>query len=104
MSNKIKDIDIKSCRYYFFNDVIYIKNFDPNKIKIAEKSYKKILIYYIRYVTMKGSKYVKSNSVNPLYLIISKASWYFEEINKNKYLTLVPTNESKVIIKKYYKL
>ena len=29
---------------------------------------------------------------------------YFEEINKNKYLTLVPTNESKEIIKKYKEL
>ena len=29
---------------------------------------------------------------------------YFEEINKNKYLTLVPTNESKKIIKKYEEL
>ena len=29
---------------------------------------------------------------------------YFEEINKNKYLTLVPTNESKEIIKKYEEL
>ena len=43
MSNKIKDIDIKSCRYYFFNDVIYIKNFDPNKIKIAENRTKRFL-------------------------------------------------------------
>ena len=29
---------------------------------------------------------------------------YFEEINKNKYLMLVPTNESKEIIKKYKEL
>ena len=29
---------------------------------------------------------------------------YFEEINKNKYLTGVPTNESKEIIKKYKEL
>ena len=28
---------------------------------------------------------------------------YFEEINRNKYLTLVPTNESKEKIKKYMK-
>ena len=27
----------------------------------------------------------------------------FEDINKNKYLTLVPANESKEIIKKYEK-
>ena len=29
---------------------------------------------------------------------------YFEEININRYLTLVPTNESKKIIKKYEEL
>ena len=38
---------------------------------------------------------VKTNSVNPLHLIFSKVNEYVEKINKNKYLTLVPTNESK---------
>ena len=61
---------------------IYIKVFDLNKIKTAEKSYKNIVIYYIGYVTIKRSKYVKSNRVNPLCFIISKANGYFEEINK----------------------
>ena len=51
-------------------------------------------------MAIKYSKYVKNNSVNPLYLIFSKVSGYFEEIIKNKYLILVPTNESKEI-KKY---
>ena len=71
MSNKVKDIDIKSRTYYFFNDIINIKNFDPNNIKIDEKSYKNIFIYHIRYVTIKDSKYIKIYSVNPLYLIFS---------------------------------
>ena len=93
MSNKVKDIDIKDRTYYVFSDVINIKIFDPNNIKIDEKSYKPFLIY-IGYVTIKDSKYVKTNSVNPLYLIFSKVNGYFEESNKNKYLTLVPTNES----------
>ena len=44
---------------------------------------------------MKGSKCVKIDSVTPLYLFFSKVNGYFEKINKNKYLTLVPTNESK---------
>ena len=56
---------------------------------------KNILIYYIGYVTIRDSKYVKINSVNSLYLIFSKVNGYFQEVNKNKYLTLVPTNESK---------
>ena len=68
--------------------------FDPNHTKIDERLSKNILIYYIRYVTIKDSKYVKINSVNPLYLIINKVNGYFEEINKSKYLTLVPTKES----------
>ena len=69
MRNKVKDIDIKNRTYYFFDDIINIKNFDPNDIKIDEKSSKSILIYYIRYVTIKVLKYAKINSVNLLYLI-----------------------------------
>ena len=53
MSNKVKDIDIKNRTYYFFNDIINIKNFDSNNIEIDEKSYKNILIYYIGYVMIK---------------------------------------------------
>ena len=91
MSNKFKDISIKNRTYYFFDD-INIKNFDPNNIKIDEKSYKNILIYYIGYTMIKDSKHI--NSVNPLFLIFSKVTEYFEEVEGNKYLTLVSTNES----------
>ena len=94
---------MQSCRhkkkYYFFDDIINVKNFDPIKIKMDEKSYKNV-IYCIGYVTIKESKHVKNNSVNPLYLIINKVNGYFEEINKSKYLMLVPTNESKEKMKK----
>ena len=51
-------------------------------------------------MTIKYLKYLKINSVNLLYLIINNANGYFEEINKNKNLTLAATNESKEIIKK----
>ena len=56
------------------------------------------------YVTIKESKYVKINIVNPLYLIFSKVNVYVEKIDKNKYLKLFPSNESKEIIKKYEEL
>ena len=102
--NKVKDIDVKNRTYCFFNDIINIKKFDSNDIKIDENSYKDIFIYYIGYVMIKDSKYVNINSVNPLYLIFRKVNGYFEEINGNKYLTLVPTNESKEKIKKYKEL
>ena len=95
MSYKVKEISIKSNTYYLFDDIINIKIFYPNNIKIDVKSYKGILVYYIGYVTIKDQKHVKINSVNPLYLRFSKVNECFEEINKNEYLMLVPTNESK---------
>ena len=69
------------------------------------KSHTKIFFfYYIGYVTIKDLKYLKINSVNDLYFIFSKVNGYFEEIDKNKYSTLVPTNESKEKIKKHEEL
>ena len=50
-------------------------------------------------MTIKDSKYVKINSVNPLYLIFGKVNEYFEDINGNKYLTLVSTDKSKEILR-----
>ena len=43
MSNKVKDINLKNQTHYFFNDMINIKDFDTNDIKIDEKSYKMFL-------------------------------------------------------------
>ena len=100
MSDIINSINIKIHTYYFFDDIINTKKFDPSNIKINEKSYKNILIYYIGYVTIK--KDLKIYSVNPLHLIFNKVNGFFEEINGNKYLTLVPTKESKE--KKYGEL
>ena len=78
MSNKDEDIDIKIQTYYFFNDIISTKSFDPNNIKIDLKSYKNILSHYIGYVIIRDSKYVKFYSVNPLYLC---KSIYIHEVN-----------------------
>ena len=38
----IKQINITNCTYYFFNDLINIKDLDPSLIKVAKKSYKSI--------------------------------------------------------------
>ena len=44
MSIKLKDIDTTRHMYYFFNDIINMKNLDPNKIKI-EKSHIKTFLF-----------------------------------------------------------
>ena len=50
MSYKFKDIDIENNIYYFFDDIVNIKFFDPSKTKVDEKSYKDIPTYNIGYV------------------------------------------------------
>ena len=49
-------------------------------------------------------EFVKIYILNPLYHIFKDLNGSFEEINKNKYLTLVPTNEGKENIKKHEEL
>ena len=75
----IKEINMKHRTYYFSDDMINIKDFYSDLLKIDKRSYKYIDIYYIGYITMKDSDYVKTNSVNPLYLIIDKADGCIEE-------------------------
>ena len=82
----IKEINIKNWTYYFFDNMINTKDFDPNLLKIDKKSYKNIDIYYIGYITVKDSDYVKINSVNPLHLIISEVDGYMIEKNGSKCL------------------
>ena len=41
----VKQINIKKRTYYFYNDKINIKNFDPILLKIDRKSYKDIGIW-----------------------------------------------------------
>ena len=85
MSNKLREIDMKNRTCHFFHDMINIKNLHPNKIKIYENLYKTILIHHIGYQMVKNLRYTKSNSANPLYLIIDKINEYFGESNGNKY-------------------
>ena len=78
----IKQINIKSKTYYFYNDMINIKDFYPSLIKIDKKSYKSIGIYHIGYITIKSIRHCENiNSVNPLYLMIGEADGYIEENN-----------------------
>ena len=51
------------------------------------------------FTTLGMLQYVRINIVNILYLIIAKIDEYFEDVNGNKYLVLVPADESKEIRK-----
>ena len=49
----IKQIDTKNRTYYFYNDIIDLKDFDAVWLKTDKKSYKDIGIYNIGYITTK---------------------------------------------------
>ena len=91
---KVKELNIKSQTYYFFNYMINIKNFHSNLLKIDKKPYKDFDIYYIGYITIKKiGDYENIHSVNPLYLIIHSATGYFKEKYGEKYLILDSTEK-----------
>ena len=97
---KVKQIKIKNRTYYFYNDLISLKNFESNLLKIDKKHFKAIDIYYIGYITIKIiGEYENNHSVNPLYLLINEASGYIEEKDGNKYLISGDSvNENKVLL------
>ena len=99
----VKQINIKNRTYYFYNDIIDLENFDSSLLKLDKKSCKDIGIYNIGYITIKKIGDCKNiYSVNPLYLCITHARWYIEEINENKYLIFDPIDKNKELLKKYH--
>ena len=51
----IRQLDIKSRTYYFYNDLINIKNFNSNNLKLDKKSVLGNDAHYIRYITKKNT-------------------------------------------------
>ena len=98
----IKQINVNNWTYYFYNDIIDLESFNSSLLKLDKKSYKDIGIYNIGYITIKKIGDCKNiYSVNPLYLRITHASGYIEEINENKYLIFDSIDENKELLKKY---
>ena len=90
----LKELSINNPSYYFYNDIINLKDFHSNLLKIDKKQYKEIDIYYIGYITIKKIGNCKNiKSVNPLYLMIHSATGEFKERDGKKYLVLDSTEK-----------
>ena len=73
--SEVKELNLKNLTYYYFNDIINIKDFHLNSQRMDKKRYKDIDIYYIGYITVKKIGDCENiHSVNPLYLIIHSAT------------------------------
>ena len=73
---KVKELNKKNRTYYYFNDIINIKDFHSNLLRIEKKQYKHIDIYYIGYIT-----------------VIHSTTGYFKEKYGEKYLILDSTEK-----------
>ena len=97
-----KQIDIKNRTYYFYNDIIDLKDFDARLLKIDKKSCKNIGIYNIAYITVKKVDHFDSiYSVNPLYSRVDHVNGYIKEKGINKYLVFDSADENKELLRKY---
>ena len=91
---EVEEVNIKNQSYYFFGDIIYIKNFHSNLLKIDKKPDKDVDIYYIGYTTIKKFNDSENiHSLNPFYLTIHSATGYFKEKYREKYLIIDSTEK-----------
>ena len=89
----IKSLKIKNESYYYWNDIVYIDDFDIKYLKINKRESRVgIDIYYIGYVLYK-LKY-STNSIVPLYLNVKSLLGSVENINdsNNRYLVIDKSN------------
>ena len=86
-----KQLNIKKRTYYFYNDLINLKDFNPNLLKLDKKSFNDISRYYTGYVTKKTRYNI--SSVNPLYILIDEIDGFIEE-KGHKYLNIALTDSN----------
>ena len=88
-----KSLKIKNQSYYYWNDIIFIDDFDIKCFKINKRESRVgIDIYYLGYVLYK-LEYI-TNSVRPLYLGIKSLLGSVEKINNSsdRYLVIDKSN------------
>ena len=91
---KVKQINIENRSYYFFDDMINMKIFHSNLLKIDKKPHKDIDICYTGYIMIKKlSDCENIHSVNLLHLIIHSATGHFKEKYWEKYLIIDSTEK-----------
>ena len=93
----IRQLNIEGRTYYFYNDLINIKNFSSNNLKLDKKNVLGNDVYHIGYITKKVQWNI--NSLNPFYLMINKIKGHFEEVDGDKYLII--SSENGDIMQKY---
>ena len=93
-----RQLNIKNRTYHFYNNLVNVLNFEASSLKLGQKTWKGIDIYYVGYVDKDKPSGWRVNSVNPLYFLINKVYGYVSEKNGVKYLK---TDKGDSMLKKY---
>ena len=113
-NNELKEIDIKSRTCYYFEDIIRIEDFDPDKILIDGKSYENILLYNISCNSLIDSKplRIKLDKIDGFirvydgtkYLVLFGSEKYDSVYNRIRYLISVKSDITYIISHNYVKI
>ena len=88
----LKEIDIKNCTCYCFDDIIKIESFNLDNVLIDEKSYGNILVYNISYKTL-------INAI-PLRIRFDKRDGFIRVYDGTRYLVLFGSKKHYFIYKR----
>ena len=94
-----KQLNIKNSTYYFYNDLINIKDFESRLLKIDKKQ--QWVLAFITLVMSQKNPDFKINSVTPLYLMINRIDGFIEEKNRDKYLNIASTDRNSEVLTKF---
>ena len=99
----LKSLKIKNESYYFWNDMVYLNEFDPDLVKVNKRELRiNGDIYYIGYEMNKPQYNI--NSVNRLYLIVKDLVGNVEKVKGSEDRYLVIDERNKEIINVFDKL
>ena len=92
----IKSLKIKNRSNYFWDNMVYLDDFDVNLVKVVRRESRiGVHIYYIGYMLEPDHDI---NSISPLYLVVRLLFGHIEKIqgSRNRYL-VVDENNKEVI-------
>ena len=99
----VESLKIKNISYYFWNDMVYLDDFDVKLVKVVRRvSRIDVDIYYIGYIV--NIPQYDIDSINPLYLIIRNLVGRIEKIKGSSDRYLVVDESNKKVISVFDKL
>ena len=99
----VESLKIKNTSCYFWNDMVYLDDFDVKLVKVVRRETRiDVDIYYIGYIVNKPQYDI--DSINPLYLIVRHLFGRVEKIQGSSDRYLVVDESNKKVISVFDKL